>query len=174
MWTLTYAVPGGQHDRAAVVRDVQNFGKRIARRWRHLKWLAVLELHPGGHGYHVHMMVNAYVPQELVRALWGLGHTDVRLIRGKGVKDPLSGARAGAAYAAKYIAKDAASGAHERGDHRYLRRSDMPITTVEADGSWADLCSKVWAFFGGRVSWLWWSGDDPDWTGPPVLAVRSG
>jgi hypothetical protein len=120
------------------------------------------------------MMVNAYVPQELVRALWGLGHTDVRLIRGKGVKDPLSGARAGAAYAAKYIAKDAASGAHERGDHRYLRRSDMPITTVEADGSWADLCSKVWAFFGGRVSWLWWSGDDPDWTGPPVLAVRSG
>jgi hypothetical protein len=174
MWTLTVADATVARDRAAVGRLVHLFGKRMARRWSHLKWLAVLEPHPGGHGWHVHMLVNQYVPKELVRAVWGHGHIDVRLIQGKGVKDPLTGARKAAAYAAKYLAKEFDEADVPRGTHRYLRRSDMDITTIEAEGDWDVLLAQVWAFFGGRVSWVWWSRDDEQWRGPQVLAVRSG
>jgi hypothetical protein len=174
MWTLTVADGAIAKDRAAVAELVHLFSKRMARRWRHLKWLAVLEPHPGGHGYHVHMLVSQYIPKELVREVWGHGHTDVRLITGRGVKDPRSGARRAAGYAAKYMAKEFDGQDVPRGTHRYLRREGMDITTIEADGDWVDLVRQVWAFFGHRVSWVWWSGDDDQWRGPRVLAVRSG
>jgi hypothetical protein len=171
---LTFARPTSVSDRPWVVSMLQAFGKRLARRMPGIRWLAVLELHPGGHGWHVHMVVSRYVPKAIVRAIWHHGHIDVRLIAGPGVKDSLSAARKAASYVAKYIAKDVGATPRERGEHRYYRSESMPITVIEAEGEFVTLVTQVWAHFGNRIGWVWWSGDDPDWRGPRVLAIRSG
>lgn len=174
MWTLTFAERTTAADRPVVVAALQRFGKRLARRLPGIRWLAILEEHPGGHGWHIHMLVSRYVPKAMVRSIWGHGHIDVRQIAGRGVKDDLSAARKAAAYASKYVSKAVDGTPRSPGEHRYYRSESMPITTIEAEGDFFALVCQVWAHFGHRIGWVWWSGDDPEWRGPRVLAIRSG
>lgn len=174
MWTLTFRESTTVEQRPEVVKRLGEFGKRLARRMPGIRWLAVLELHPGGHGWHVHMLVSRYVPKEIVRKIWGHGHIDVRSIAGRGVVDSLSAARKAAAYASKYVSKDADKTPRAPGEHRYYRSESMPITVIEYEGDFVSAVTMVWGHFNQRIGWVWWSGDDDKWRGPRVLAVRSG
>lgn len=170
MVTLTFAVGRPEDSRSSVVADVLAFFRRATSKKMVGKWIAVLELHPGGHGWHVHCLVDRYVPQERLQALWGLGIVDVRKIRSK-TGGGRESARVAARYAAKYVAKDSE---RERplGEHRYLRCQGMAIKILEIEGSWPDMIRALSTLSLGHVSWIWFSGHDPEWTGPPTLAVR--
>lgn len=176
MWTLTLAEATSAEQRGEVVHKVQLFVKRVRRRFRRIKWLAVLEWHPGGHGWHVHMVVDRFVPKELVGDLWGWGFVDTRLIRPKGEATSASAARKAAQYVAKYLGKgegEHEQPPHERGDQRYLRAEGLGITEVHAEGSFGDLVRLMWSWWPSGIGWAWWSGTDPEWRAPPVLVVRS-
>ncbi len=96
-------------DRERVGVCIQNMCSRYLRDYhRPLAYLSVLELHPGGHGYHVHMMVNTpYIPQETWQChLWQQGIVDIRSLgkRGSNYNDSKV-----AHYLVKYMEKDAAN-----------------------------------------------------------------
>lgn len=176
MWTLTLRESTTAEQRPKVVRRVQQFTRRCRRRWPTLHWLAVLEWHPGGHGWHVHMVVDRYVPKALVAELWGWGHVDTRRIAIKGDSSTTAAARKAGAYVAKYLTKPADDGApaHAPGDHRYLRPLGMTWTEVEAEGTFDELLRLAWTWWRQPVTWLWYSGQDDRWRGPRCLVLRSG
>ncbi len=176
MWTLTLAESTTASDRPLVVRRVQAFTRRCRRRWPSMRWLAVLEWHPGGHGWHVHMVVDRFVPKGLVAELWGWGFVDARRIAVRGDGGSMGAARRAASYVAKYLTKsqDPAAPAHVPGDHRYLRPLGMHWTEIEFEGWFPDLVARSWALLGGNIGWLWWSGHEPSWRASPVLVLRSG
>lgn len=177
MWTLTLEQATRADQRSLVVRKVQQFTRRVRTRFPKLKWLAVLEWHPGGHGWHVHMVVDRFVPKALIAEMWGWGFVDARLITQKGDSGSMGAARRAGQYVAKYLTKkaDSAAPAHVAGDHRYLRPLGMGWTEVECEGEFGDMVRLAWGWWSrAAITWIWWSGDDPDWRGPRVLSLRSG
>jgi hypothetical protein len=176
MFTLTLREATTAEQRPLVVRRVQAFTRRVRSRFPRWKWLAVLEWHPGGHGWHVHLVVDRFLPKALVADLWGWGFVDARRIKVRGDSSSMAATRKAAAYVAKYVAKggDDAAPPHVAGDHRYLRPLGLTWTEVEAEGEFGDLVAMVWNYWGVPPSWLWWSGDDDRWRGPKVLVLRSG
>jgi len=174
MWTLTLAEQTYDHQRPEVVRRVQGFTRRLRRSYPRLVWLAVLEWHPGGHGWHVHMVVDRYVPKDTIRRLWGWGHVDARRITVKGDSTTLQATRKAASYVAKYVTKDQGEGAppHEPGDHRYLRPLGLTWTELRGEGEFSDLVRMVWGYWRTAPAWCWWSGTDESWRGPSCLVLR--
>jgi hypothetical protein len=161
--TLTYR-GAGVHDRRRAVADVQQFVKRLRRRCPRVRYLWVLELHPGGHGWHVHMLTDRYISKSLLADTWGLGFVDARMIRGSG---PTAAKNAGR-YAAKYVAKDAltAQGREPRAQ-RYGRSEGLGITELkEYFGTPAFARAQVELELGRKLDWYECSAAK-DWTGPP-------
>lgn len=122
MVTLTYAK--GVHSRKQVWLDIQ----AMAIRWKDafgdpLNYIAVLELHPGGHGYHVHMVVNIpwFDYKAFRTTIWRKGRIRVSKKRKGSIRDSASKL---AGYLLKYIGKDFDS--FVPGQRRYSR-----------GGSWA-------------------------------------
>jgi len=177
MVTLTFRESTTAEQRGEGVRRVQHFLKRLKRRIPQLRYIAVPEWHPGGHGWHWHVLIDRYVSKQLVADLWGWGFVDVRLIRPKSGAGGKEATRKAAAYAAKYIGppQDAESGApaHQRGDQRYLRSEGLDITEVEMEGDAHSLIVAAWSML-GKVTWMWWSGWDSTWRAGPVLVLRGG
>lgn len=80
--------------------------EQIRERWRNLrhylmenvfskstKYVMNYELHPGGHGWHIHAVFNAFVPLKAYYTRiqsFGFGRMDVRRVRTKGVANYLS------------------------------------------------------------------------------------
>ena len=176
MWTLTQRDETAADDRPMVVRRVQAFTRRVRARWPKLRWLAVLEWHPGGHGWHVHMVVDRFVPKAVLADLWGWGFVDARRIAVRGDSTTMAATRKAAAYVAKYVAKDPAPGApaHVSGDHRYLRPLGMTWTEVTAEGDFEQMLNLAWHWWQTPPSWLWHSSQEPKWRGPSCLVIRSG
>lgn len=176
MWTLTLKRSTTASDRREVVHLVQLFIKRLRRRWHQVKWLAVLEWHPGGHGWHVHLVVNRWLPKAVMQELWPHGFIDARLIRPKGERTGKAAARKAGQYVAKYLGKSQGEHeqpAHQRGEQRYLRAEGLDVTEVHAEGSFLELCSVAEGWWPEGIGWRWASGTDPEWRGPPVVVYRS-
>lgn len=165
LWTLTYRGQG-QHDRRQVVRDVQAFGRRLRSEYPGTAWAYVLELHPGGHGWHVHFSTGRYLDVYRVRRMWPHGErVDVTRFRG-GRREQ---ARGVARYLSKYIAKELGEGL-EAGEHSYeVAQGHRPIgRRVYAFGDRETARAMLVAAFWGEVpGYEWSSGDSEDWTGPP-------
>jgi hypothetical protein len=115
---------------------------------------------------HVHVGLSHYVPKAHLADLWGHGFVDVRKIRTK--QGGRADARAAARYLSKYVTKEAVA---DPGEHRYevrqgfqprkvqlLARSILELETVTHSAGYVS----------GEPSYVWWSGLDPDHTGPPV------
>jgi hypothetical protein len=171
MVTLTFRTEHGVSDRPEAVEAVQLFVKRLRRRVRGVRYLWVLELHPGGHGWHVHMLIDRWLPKDLLSTVWGHGFVDVRRVRTQ--KDGDSGtaaARRAAHYVAKYVAKSAQE-AREAGCHRYERSQGMPITVVTAEAPY----EVLWGIVIDRIAptWVWRSSDAEEWRGPPCHVFRA-
>jgi len=169
----TFTYRDGTHDRAQVVRDWRRFARLLRARWPELAWVRVLELHPSGHGYHVHAGLNRGFPNErrdrALARLWGHGFVDLRKLRGKqgGRED----ARAAARYLAKYATKDVDDQAP--GEHGYevaqgFQPESVRLRAWDRDGALAEAIRAM----GGEVpGYVWDSRSVMDWTGPPVLFV---
>ena len=175
MWTLTLAKATLPEDRPRVVELLQRFTRRVRLELPHVVWLAVLEWHPGGHGWHIHMVVDKYVAKPKLQEMWIHGFVDVRRISVKGDSSSRQAVSKAASYLAKYISKPAPAGAppHSPGDHRYLRPLGLSITELVAEGSYEEMCALAWEYFPAGVGWLWHSSMSDTWRAPPVLVMRS-
>jgi hypothetical protein len=174
MWTLTLREATVAEDRPGVVRKVQAFTRRLRVRFPRLRWLAVLEWHPGGHGWHVHMVVDRFVAKTTLADLWSHGFVDARRISVKGDSSSAQARSRAASYVAKYVAKPAGEGApaHVKGDHRYLRPLGMTWTEVEAEGDFERLVAVAFGWWPAGIGWMWASHTAADWRGPPCVVMR--
>lgn len=158
-----------------VVELLQRFTRRVRLELPHVVWLAVLEWHPGGHGWHVHLVVNKYVPKAKIQEMWLHGYVDVRRITVRGDSASRQAVSKAASYLAKYVSKDPPPGAppHAPGDHRYLRPLGLSVTELVAEGSYEEMVALAWQYFPAGVGWIWHSRQDQTWRAPPVLVMRS-
>lgn len=162
--TLTYAVP--VHDPATARRDFAGFSRRLRRARPDVAWVRTFERHQSG-AVHVHVALSAYVPKQLLAALWGHGFIDVRKIRVRA--GGRESARVAARYVAKYVGKDAAA---TSGDHRYEVREGYQLRKVSVQAwSWAEVLegARAAGYVSGRPVYVWSSSTDPTWLGPPVI-----
>ena len=178
MWTLTYAGEGC-HDREKMRRDMEQFAREFRARFfaKGIVWLGVPELHPGGHGWHVHVAVSGFISYRKLNECWPHGHTETP----KGPNgQPLAGkidATVTAMYLAKYVAKGLGDGRTHLGQHRYFRPKEGIEVTVEnvTDGAiygFEEARRAAISYFEGEVPAFEWLSDDlPEeviWSGPPV------
>lgn len=175
MWTFTYAGEGC-HDRHEVLAHMEAFGREWAVRFKTRRypdgrpWLAVLELHPGGHGWHVHFCIRGYLHWSKLAPLWP--HGSIQIPEGPdgqklaGWFDPQYVAR----YLSDYVGKTLGDGREHLGEHRYLKARVMRLTTERHLAAGYESAERVAiALFGGvPPAFRWDSEDDEDWTGPPV------
>ena len=176
MVTLTFPGEGVKpYDRA--LRLLQDFIHDHGR-VLHLGgvWLAVPELHPGGHGWHWHVLVSRRFKKPELLAL-RVGWTEYLRRRGVApsggaefvridVKRWPDAARA-AAYAAKYAGKSFDGDDRQKGRKRYLipRGLDVPVLrgcAVSLDEVRA-VIDQV------HVASVFESSDDAEWRGPPMV-----
>lgn len=170
MWTLTCSEEWATHDRAVVRGYVRRLAERLSK-LNVVAWVAVGELHPGGHGWHVHLVIDRWLPKHVIAAAWGRGFVDARYIRSS--DGDRAGSRRAAHYVAKYVSKDAESDDRRMGDHRYWRAQGMAIAEVSCEATneeLAHLLDLVRA--GAPVVWSWDSTTDDEWRGPPVRCWR--
>ena len=173
MWTLTYAGEGC-HDRDQLVRDMEEWAREMKRRLPRLIWLAVPELHPGGHGWHVHAAVSEYVHFSAFNVTWPHGRTESpRGPDGKKLAGRVD-ANVTAAYLSKYVAKSLGEGRTHLGQHRYFRPKGVQVSVEDIDAgagvilAYDEARRVVLAYFGGAPSYEWTSDDDDQWEAPPV------
>lgn len=176
MVTLTF--PGaGVHDYDRALQLVQDFihdhGEAL-----HCgrEWLAVPERHPGGHGWHWHVLVPERFTKPGLKAL-RTGWTE--FLRRRGMP-PSGGARfvridvkrfgdaeRAAMYAAKYVGKAFESGEREKGRKRYLRPTRLAVEVGQGSaGSLAEVRDAI-NEIGARTSFS--SSDAKEWQGPPMV-----
>ena len=164
LWTFTYA--RATVDRGKVKADWARFARELKALAPGLAWVRVLELHPGGHGLHVHAGLSGYVPKKKLAALWGHGFVDARKIRTKrgGGED----ARQAARYLAKYATKDAEAAP---GEHSYeVAQGHQPVVLRLRAWDRLDAWRRVVGAMGGEVpSYEWDCQGEPDWRGPPLV-----
>jgi hypothetical protein len=157
------------------MRDVNDFLQRLREHLGEAFPAAyVLELHPKGHGLHVHIALQSrFIRWELLGQLWGHGHVQYSdgavAIRNAGSKRAQS--RRLAQYLTKYMAKGWAD-QHDAGDHRYeVTQGFQPETSrrvfysLAAALDWLDSTD-------GAPATQWCSDSAEDWEGPPVWAFR--
>jgi hypothetical protein len=173
MWTLTYA--DAEWDRAAVRADVNDFLQRLRKHLgEEFPALYVIERHPGGHGYHVHLALQArFIDKHVLQSLWGRGLVQYadgnKAIRKE--KTKRGQARCLARYLTKYMTKAWAE-EHHPGEHRYEVTQGFQVGRVR----------RVFSTLAQAVEWLtsleqtrpvrhWHSRDAEDWHGPPCWVL---
>lgn len=181
MWTLTF--PGaGVHDYETAYRLVSGFIHYDGAWVRSRAYEAVPELHPGGHGWHWHVLFNG--PRMPRSVLVELQRAWTRYVRIHGEVEGWDGkslvrhhvkrwssARCAARYAGKYVAKSVGEGL-AKGRHRYLRGEglELPAPATSFHDSWIDALSAVphspqflARVYDGRPSapFIWCSWDPP-------------
>jgi hypothetical protein len=171
--TLTLAAKTELADRERVRRRVVRFLEGLRGRVKGLSYVYVLELHPGGHGYHVHLGFSRFVDKRLIAELWKWGWIDVRAIKLKGPKRGHSAAASCARYLGKYATKAEDEG-RLSGKHRYERSQSGPIPEIRIEAeSFEELVSWVRSKLKRQDVWEWRSWvDAPDWCGPRTLILR--
>lgn len=135
MWVLTFAGEGlhGPEGRAEAMRAVADYVRRMRATYGDVAYLYSPELHPGGHGWHINLLLPAgYREKHEMERLWGQGFvhfTDYRQDLKGGKRASLRGARQAARYATKYVGKDWGD-LLPRGAHRYEVGQGHRVTTV--------------------------------------------
>ncbi|MGO9964939.1 MAG: hypothetical protein ACLPUG_16125 [Acidimicrobiales bacterium] len=170
LWTLTYAKEGGEWDRVVVQRHVARFIQRLRKRYGPLPYVWALELHPGGHAWHVHLALRGFWPHAVLTAMWGHGIVQFSQRENVGSEERGSHSRAQlAAYIAKglagYVGKELEAG---RGRHAYdVGQGFQPHVEDllgESDDGLRDLLVER---FGGELPRAEWRSEDvEDWLGP--------
>ncbi len=171
-WTLTSEEPA--FERATIVRRVNRFLTALRiELGEAFPYLYVLELHPGGHGYHVHLLLQErFIDKHKVQRMWGGIVWFARHKRdsdGNKLKARHS-ARQAAGYLLKYVTKDWEPGS---GEHRYERSTGFNEEEVRRlFRSFSEALAWVGSFLNGDPVLSQWESDSvEDWHGPPVRWV---
>jgi hypothetical protein len=110
MLTLTFGSEG-EHDRLTAAKLVRTWIRdaHTGSSWLRGCYVIVPELHPGGHGWHMHILTPNRIPIERVRSSW------TRFLAARGYSSPTGrirchakdwgSSRHAAAYASKYVTK---------------------------------------------------------------------
>jgi hypothetical protein len=178
--------------------DIEALRRRMADAGYPDALLIVPEVHPKGHGWHVHAAVAEFVPKEILERCWGLGFVDIRKIRLRNVASNLtSGARAQARACAGYIAgyvsklsdvptKEEAEELEGNGvsrdpvatrpfnGKRYSTprgTSDVEVVRCTVPSRWAAFLELERLGFDWDVVWRSPSPRDSRWRGPPTMLV---
>jgi hypothetical protein len=172
--TLTYA-GAGCHDAGRLREDVATFfrGLRPALGGKQLPYVWVPEWHPGGHGLHVHFAVGRYVPQPLIRRVWGFGHVHIKLLGDLPVgSGTLAEARLAARYLCKYIGKGLDDERRRSGLHRYEVAQGFQPTKLSLVGATEDdVIGQACEQMGAQPETIWRSSTSEGWRGPPACWV---
>ena len=170
--TLTYRGEG-EHDPRAVRADIRRFFKGLRRGLGGdpLPYLWVPELHPGGHGWHLHFTVGRYVPKRLIESAWGKGIVHIKLLgnlpTGSGVR---AESRAAARYVSKYLSKEVSGGG---GLNRYdLAQGFQPKTEPIVAPTETEVIALAVERMGERPAYVWRSINQEGWRGPRAVSLR--
>lgn len=181
MWTATF--PGeGIHDYETAYQLIAGFIHDKGDWFRERGYEAVPELHPGGHGWHWHVLFNGpRMPRNVLMGLqrrWTAyvrAHAEIPGWEGQGLVrhhvKRWASERVAGRYAGKYVAKSVGEGLCS-GRHRYLRGEGLalPEASTSLHLSWLDALAAVpriplaWTvFYDGRPDspFLWLSCDPP-------------
>ena len=169
--TLTYAGEGCR-DPARLRADLAGFfkGLRPALGGERFPYVWVPEWHPGGHGLHAHFAVGRYVPQPVIRRVWGQGHVHIRLIGDLPVgSGTLEEARVAARYLCKYVGKGFEDAQRPAGLHRYEVGQGFQPEAVKLTGrSEQDVLDLASERMGGPPETVWRSSSVEGWRGAPA------
>lgn len=167
--TLTYRGEGC-HDPRQVRVDLAGFFRRMRRGLggEPFPYLWVPELHPGGHGFHLHFAVGRFVPRGLIEEAWGLGFIKIRLHGdlpvGSGVRQE---ARHSARYLSKYLDKTFRAGG---GLNRYdVARGFQPRAEPISAPLQEDAIGEASERMGGPPTYVWRSETQEGWQGPHAV-----
>jgi hypothetical protein len=173
-WTLTLAAATDEStSEYRTVRSLVNaFVKRLRRRHGDFAWLQSIEWHPGGHGWHVNLLIGFRIEHDVMTDLWGHGHVFVTgPRRGVGLR---ASARGHVMYALKHAFYALKSDDRpEAGLHRYERSQGFNVRKVRI--------SVVSQLAGERVLIAENAGELPvyrkdsrdidNWRGPPTVLL---
>jgi len=166
--TLTYR-GDGCHDPQQVRTDIGRFFRRLRRELGEpFPYVWVPELHPGGHGLHVHFVVGRFVHRGLIEDAWGHGFIKIKLIgdlpAGSG---PREEARVAARYISKYLGKDFTGGS---GLNRYdVAQGFQPAVEVLTAATSAEAIGVASERMGGAPNYVWRSEGAEEWFGPDAV-----
>ena len=170
--TLTYRGEGC-HDPRQARTDVGRFFRRLRRGLGGdpLPYVWVPELHPGGHGFHLHFAVGRYVPRGLIEEAWGLGFIKIRLHGelpvGSGVREE---ARRSARYLSKYLDKTFRDGC---GLNRYdVAKGFQPKVEAILGRLEAEVVAEACERMGSRPAYVWRSETQEGWRGPSAVWLQ--
>lgn len=166
-WTLTWEGEG-EFVRSRAIARVNRFLRELrVKLGGAFPYLYVLEVHPGGHGYHVHLLLDdRFIDKHELQRLWGGIVWFSR--HNKGGHSQRSEARIAIGYLMKYLTKDWEAGS---GQHRYERSVGFNVAVVR----------RIFRTFREAEAWLAGQREQApllqrfdsetveDWHGPPVL-----
>jgi len=163
MWTLTFAVSTPELRTAR--RALNRFMVRLREHLGHaVPYVAVPELHPGGHGIHWHLVLPPiFIDWAEFGRLWGEGHvlySDGKRGAGVGGREL---ARRAAGYVSKYVTKDLEW--VEPGAHRYEVAQGFTVR-VERRVCVSLIHAQAWLCEGRETLRQWSSRDQEAWYGP--------
>jgi hypothetical protein len=131
-------------------------------------YLWVPQLHPGGHGLHVHFAVGRYVSRGLIDAAWGHGFVHIKLLGDLPVgSSALEEARLAARYLSPYVSRGLDV---ERipGLHRYEVAQGFQPQSIECYGPTAATALASASKVMGREPARVWLSPEEGWSGPPA------
>ena len=164
--TLTYAE--ACHDPKRARGDLGAFFRKLkASVGSPFPYLWAPEWHPGGHGLHLHFAVGQFVHWRMIKAAWGRGIIDIRMLNDLPVgSGTLGEARLAARYLSKYVGKDlGATGTG--GLHRYeVAQGFAPKVRRLTAPTLDEVLDRAVAIMGGEPADFWDSSSKPDWDGP--------
>ncbi len=176
MWTFTFKE--AQWDKNQVKAHMNSF----LMRWRTLNggkafpYLYVLELHPKGHGYHVHVAVPGGMFTDFFQLRRTWGHGRIRFDENnRHSGESRNDARRLAVYLSKYLAKDL-NGDHVHGEHRYEPAQGFDVQTTRR---WFTTFREAVEYLSHRVTGerfveVWSDYEVEGWPGPPTWLFQSG
>ncbi len=176
MWTLTFAE--STFDRARVHRLVNEF----VARWRasnggeRFPYAYVLELHPQGHGLHVHFATRpGFVSWKRLGVLWGHGfvqYSDQKRYANEGGRER---SRRLANYLCKYLDKSMGDDDRDEGEHRYeVGQGFDPAKIRRGFHSEKEAREYLANFAGETFEQVWCSDEKEEWDGRPTWLFFSG
>jgi hypothetical protein len=167
--TLTYAGEGC-HDPSALRGDVAAFFRALRTGLGEpFPYLWVGQLHPGGHGLHVHFAVGRFVNRTLIEASWGRGFVHIKLLGDLPVgSTALDEARLAARYISPYVSRSLDE-KHLAGLHRYEVAQGFQPQSIEVYGPTAAAAiANASKLMGREPAHIWLSSDMEGWSGPPA------
>lgn len=179
MLTLTFPAPG-VHDYGVAEQLVAEWLRRnVQLVSASRRYVAVAELHPGGHGWHWHILTDAYLQVQKLRISWtrwctryGLYPPPGRWVRidAKVWRD----GKAAAFYAGKYVTKKCEV---PPGRHRYLmsNAAQPPDAVVGLCSAWTpnEVLEQLYAWGLPVDAWTRiGSTNDETWSGPELVLAR--